>query len=58
MKMTITKQVATLMGGSSLLTSVAAANLGRDAICIERDAEHVKMANRRLATEVQHALVG
>ena len=50
--------IATPMGGASLLTAVAAANLGRDAICIERDAEHVKTANRRLATEVQHALVG
>lgn len=44
--------------GGSGTTAVAAANLGRDAICIERDAAHVETANRRLATEVQHALVG
>lgn len=44
--------------GGSGSTAVAAANLGRDAICIERDANHVATARRRLATEVQPALVG
>jgi site-specific DNA-methyltransferase (adenine-specific) len=39
--------------GGSGTTAVAAANSGRDAICIERDRAHVETAERRIMTEVQ-----
>lgn len=44
--------------GGSGTTAIAAANLGRDAICIERDAAHVETALRRLRHGVQPSLVG
>lgn len=43
--------------GGSGTTGVAAQNLGRDAICIERDAGHVETARRRLTTEGQSTLI-
>lgn len=42
--------------GGSGTTGVAAKNLGRDSICIERDAQHVETANRRLVEGCQPAL--
>lgn len=44
--------------GGSGTTAVAANNLGRHAICIERDADHVDVARRRIATETQPPLFG
>lgn len=43
--------------GGSGTTAVAANNLGRKAICIERDLEHVETARRRIATQTQPPLV-
>ena len=43
--------------GGSGTTGVAAQNLGRGCICIERDAQHVETARRRLTTEGQTSLI-
>lgn len=42
--------------GGSGSTAVAAENLGRSAICIERDLQHVTTARRRIGTEIQTTL--
>lgn len=43
--------------GGGGTTAVAANNLGRNAICIERSIEHVETSRRRVATETQPPLI-